>query len=98
MSLSGKNVIITGATSGFGVEIAALFSNEGANVFIGGRRADQGAKVAKEINATFHPVDVADKASSEAFYAAAKKHFEGSNVDYILLNAGVEGSNEKTQI
>ena len=41
MSLSNKNIIITGATSGFGMAFAALLSKEGANVFIGGRRADE---------------------------------------------------------
>ena len=98
MSLQGKNIIITGATSGLGVDITATLSKEGANVFIGGRREDRGATVAKETSSTFHVVDVADKQSNEAFFAAAEKHFDGQNVDFILLNAGVEGDATETQV
>lgn len=98
MSLQGKNIIITGATSGFGVEMASTLSNEGANVFIGGRRANKGEQVAKQTKTTFHKVDVADQDSNKAFFEAAKAHFQGSNVDYILLNAGVEGNAAETTI
>jgi NAD(P)-dependent dehydrogenase (short-subunit alcohol dehydrogenase family) len=93
MSLSGKNIIITGATSGLGVQIAALFSSQGASVFIGGRRAEKGSEVAAETKTTFHTVDVASKESSEAFFTAAEKHFGGpEKVDFIFLNSGVEGT------
>ena len=44
-------------------------------------------------------VDVADDASNKAFFEAAANHFGGDKtIDYILLNAGVEGSNDKTQV
>jgi NAD(P)-dependent dehydrogenase (short-subunit alcohol dehydrogenase family) len=98
MSLSGKNVIVTGATSGFGVAIAKALSQAGASVFIGGRRMEQGQQVAKETGSTFHIVDVASDESNKAFFEAAEKHFGGTNVDYILLNAGVEGKNEEAVI
>lgn len=74
MSLAGKNIIVTGATSGFGVQIAALMSNAGASVFIGGRRAGRGQKVAADTDSTFHQVDVVNEVSNEAFCAAAEKH------------------------
>jgi NAD(P)-dependent dehydrogenase (short-subunit alcohol dehydrogenase family) len=98
MSLSGKNVIVTGATSGFGVAIAKALADAGASIFIGGRRAEQGQQVAKETGSTFHTLDVANDESNEAFFEAAEQHFGGRNVDYILLNAGVEGKNEETVI
>jgi NAD(P)-dependent dehydrogenase (short-subunit alcohol dehydrogenase family) len=98
MSLRGKNVVITGATSGFGIHIASALSAEGASVFIGGRRADLGAQVAKDTNSTFHVVDVVDQDSNQVFFAAAEKHFGGQSVDFILLNAGVEGNSEETVI
>jgi NAD(P)-dependent dehydrogenase (short-subunit alcohol dehydrogenase family) len=98
-SLVNKNIIITGATSGLGVDMAAAFSREGANVFIGGRRSDLGQKVALQTKSTFHVVDVADEESNRAFFQAAADHFganaagEGKHVvDYIFLNAGVEGN------
>ncbi|KAL7560300.1 hypothetical protein ACA910_005202 [Epithemia clementina (nom. ined.)] len=95
MSLSGKNIIITGATSGLGVAMAKSLSAAGASVLIGGRRAEQGQQVANEIGATFHTVDVAEEASNKAFFEAAEKHFgPGQTVDYILLNAAVEESED----
>lgn len=79
--------------------MAKTFGAAGASVFIGGRRADKGEQVAKEIEGSkFHSVDVADKASNEAFFGAAKEFFGGPNVDFILLNAGVEGNSEETMI
>jgi NAD(P)-dependent dehydrogenase (short-subunit alcohol dehydrogenase family) len=98
MSLSGKNVIVTGATSGFGVAIAKILTEAGASVFIGGRRMEQGEQVAKETGSTFHTVDVANDESNKEFFEAAEKYFGGAKVDYILLNAGVEGKNEETII
>lgn len=99
MSLQGKNVIITGATSGIGVEVAKALTSAGASVFIGGRRADKGEKVAEETKSVFHQVDVADQESNKAFFAAAEKHFGGpETVDFVLLNAGVEGKNEDTMV
>jgi hypothetical protein len=76
--LVGKNIIITGATSGLGVDLAAALSAEGANVFIGGRRTDLGAKVAEATQSTFYAVDVADETSSQAFFLAAERHFAGA--------------------
>jgi NAD(P)-dependent dehydrogenase (short-subunit alcohol dehydrogenase family) len=98
MSLQGKNVIITGATSGLGVQMAATLSGAGATVFIGGRRVDTGLQVAQDTNSTFHVVDVADEESNKAFFAAAEKQFGGgrSAVDFIILNAGVEGNGADT--
>jgi gluconate 5-dehydrogenase len=93
MSLAGKNIIITGATSGLGVDMAAALSGAGARVFIGGRRSDLGEAVAQTTQTTFHVVDVADEESNRAFFKAAADHFGGdAAVDYIFLNAGVEGN------
>jgi NAD(P)-dependent dehydrogenase (short-subunit alcohol dehydrogenase family) len=83
------NVVITGATSGFGVDIASAFVQAGHKVVIGGRRADMGAEVAKKIGATYFQLDVADAASNKDFFNKAKKAL--GSFDYVLLNAGVEG-------
>jgi NADP-dependent 3-hydroxy acid dehydrogenase YdfG len=55
--------------------------------------------VAKDTNSTFHVVDVANQDSNQVFFlAAAKKHFGGQKVDFILHNAGVEGKGKETVI
>jgi NAD(P)-dependent dehydrogenase (short-subunit alcohol dehydrogenase family) len=98
MSLQGKNVIITGATSGFGAQIASVLSGERATVFIGGRRVDRGTQVAQDTNSTFHVVDVADEESCQTFFAAAEACFGGPNADFIILNAGLGGTAAETVV
>jgi NAD(P)-dependent dehydrogenase (short-subunit alcohol dehydrogenase family) len=47
--LEGKTALITGGTSGIGLATAKAFVNEGAYVFITGRREPELAATAKEI-------------------------------------------------
>ena len=53
MSLNSKNIIIAAATSGIGVEMAGVLSNQGASVFIGGRLAGRGQEVAEKTKTAF---------------------------------------------
>ena len=47
--LLDKVVVITGATSGIGLEIARLSVSQGANVVISGRRENEGKKIASQL-------------------------------------------------
>ena len=47
--LHEKVVVITGATSGIGLEVARLSIYEGANVVISGRRENEGKKIASQL-------------------------------------------------
>lgn len=76
----------------------ASLTKEGATVFFGGRRADKGEEVALATKATFHAVDVANEESNKAFFHAASLHFEDKKVDFIFLNAGVEGNSNETLV
>jgi NAD(P)-dependent dehydrogenase (short-subunit alcohol dehydrogenase family) len=49
LTLSGRTVLITGASSGFGAHFARLFVAEGARVVIGARRVDKLAALAEEL-------------------------------------------------
>ncbi|WP_442931567.1 SDR family oxidoreductase [Mycobacterium sp. 050128] len=49
MKFSGKNVLVTGATSGVGREAAKLFAQHGAAVIVTGRDETRGKEVVKEV-------------------------------------------------
>lgn len=51
MNMSGKGVVITGASSGIGEATARLLSAAGAYVVLGARRLDKLTALADEINA-----------------------------------------------
>jgi NADP-dependent 3-hydroxy acid dehydrogenase YdfG len=65
MKLSGKWILITGASSGFGAAAAKAFGAEGAHVVLGARRVDRLKAVAAEhgtagaASAHVHALDVA---------------------------------------
>lgn len=89
LSLTGRTVLITGASSGFGAHFARLLVGEGARVVIGARRADKLAALAAELGdaALAVSMDVTDEASIIAAYDAAEAKF--GTVDTVIANAGI---------
>ena len=74
--LAGKNILITGASTGFGRGIALACAAEGAHVALVARSADKLAVVADEVRslgvrAAVCPADVGDSAQIDAAVAAA---------------------------
>ena len=84
-TISGKTAVITGATSGIGLETARAFLREGANVVVAGRRQERLDEFVAEGGAKTRGVqtDVADAAQCEHLIAEAKSAF--GSVD-ILVN------------
>ena len=92
-SLKGKNIAITGASSGFGHHFAGVLSGAGANVILGARRADKIADRVSEIiqsggQALGIPLDVTIPDSCADFLHRAEEAF--GPVDVLINNAGVE--------
>ena len=86
--LSGKVAVITGATSGIGMETARLFAREGARVAVAGRSADKGEALAAELGdvAFFQRTDVTSEADIAALIDATAARF--GQVDVMFNNAG----------
>src|SRR5881296_248552 len=87
--LEGKIALITGGNSGIGLATAKQFANEGAYVFITGRREPELAAAVKEIgrNVTGVQGDVSNLADLDRLFAQVKQ--EKGRLDIVFANAGV---------
>src|SRR5258707_1514528 len=87
--LEGKIALITGGNGGIGLATAKRFVNEGAYVFVTGRRDAELAAAAKEIgrNVTGVPGDVSNLADLDRLFAQIKR--EKGKLDIVFANAGV---------
>ncbi len=97
MRFENKVAVVTGAGTWIGEAYARALAKEGARVVIAELDADQGARVAKRIEADggeafFVATDVASEASTLAMGKAARAAFGG--VDYLVNNAAIYGNME----
>jgi len=92
MTIKGKVIAITGASSGIGQATATLLAERGAKVVVGARRTDRLEKLAAAITAKggairARAVDVTKRADVQSFIDFAKAEF--GRVDVIVNNAGI---------
>jgi NAD(P)-dependent dehydrogenase (short-subunit alcohol dehydrogenase family) len=89
--LEGKTAVITGGNSGIGLATAQRFVQEGAFVFISGRRQDELDKAVKQIGRNVMGVqgDVSNMADLDRLYATVKQ--EKGRIDVLFANAGIGG-------
>ncbi|HTY82766.1 MAG TPA: SDR family NAD(P)-dependent oxidoreductase [Silvibacterium sp.] len=89
--LDGKVAVITGATSGMALASAKLFVEEGAYVFITGRRQENLDEAVKAIgrNVTGVQADSANLADLNSLYESVKR--EKGYVDVVFASAGHGG-------
>jgi NAD(P)-dependent dehydrogenase (short-subunit alcohol dehydrogenase family) len=87
--LSGKNALITGGSTGIGLATAKRFVDEGAYVFITGRREPELNAAVKEIgeNVTGVQGDVANLGDLDRLFAQIKR--EKGKLDIVFANAGI---------
>jgi NAD(P)-dependent dehydrogenase (short-subunit alcohol dehydrogenase family) len=86
--LKGKVAVITGGNSGIGLATAQRFADEGAHVFITGRRQSELDAAVKQIgkNVTGVQGDVSNLADLDRLYATVKQ--EKGYIDILFANAG----------
>jgi NAD(P)-dependent dehydrogenase (short-subunit alcohol dehydrogenase family) len=92
-SLQNRNIVVTGASSGFGHHFAGVLAEAGASVVLGARRVEKIHERVEEINAAGGKalgvvLDVLDGDSICSFLDAAEHAF--GPIDVVINNAGVE--------
>ncbi|KAK5114015.1 hypothetical protein LTR62_003138 [Meristemomyces frigidus] len=90
--LTGKVVVITGASSGIGAAVAAALAREGCHLCLGARRTDALESVKKRLTVRegkviIHPTDVTDRAQVEAMMHATEEQL--GPIDILVSCAGV---------
>lgn len=91
VDLTGKRVLLTGASSGIGEAGAQLFARRGANVVLVARRADLLEQVTERItedggSATALPCDLSDMDAIDDLVNRVEEQFGG--IDILINNAG----------
>ena len=81
----GRTVVVTGATSGIGLQTARILAAFGAHVVLAVRNPEKGAAVARELRGSteVRRLDVSDLASVRSFAE------ETGPVDVLVNNAGI---------
>ena len=89
MDMTGKTVMITGASRGIGAKAARVFANAGANVVLLARSQDDIAAIAGEIGerAIAIPCNVARYSEMSSAVATTLQVFGG--LDVLINNAGI---------
>lgn len=93
MELSGKRVLVTGASSGIGADLSRELAGAGAHVVLAARRRAELDVLAGEIGrsggrAAVVPADLSSREGADALAREAVVPFGG--IDVLVNNAGVE--------
>jgi len=86
MDVSGKTVLITGATGGLGQAIARAFAGHGASLILTGRRSGVLEPLAAELSARVIAVDLSSHAEIERLIDQA------GDADVLVANAALPAS------
>ncbi|PZO58973.1 MAG: short chain dehydrogenase [Leifsonia xyli] len=98
--LGGRRILVTGASDGIGLEIAARFAGAGAEVVVPVRNRDKGAAAVARITAQ-HPgasvlLEDLDLSSLESVSTLGERmRSEGTPIDVFVGNAGVMNPPER---
>jgi len=94
MNLNKKNIVLTGASSGIGLELAKKIAGENCNLALISRRIDIIEKLAADLSNLDSKViavkcDIGNKDEVGAAFREVKKVF--GSIDVAILNSGVSG-------
>jgi 3-hydroxy acid dehydrogenase/malonic semialdehyde reductase len=92
-----KTILITGASSGFGLEAAKLLAKDGHRLVLLARRVEQLEELQQSLGTEVHygSVDVRDKQQVQAFFDALPEAFH--KIDVVVNSAGLARGLEPVQ-
>src|ERR1700758_2899291 len=93
MEIAGKKAVIVGGASGMARGSAGVAHERGASVAILDLPKSAGAEAAKELDGSFHPVDITDEAAAESALADAMAALGGL---HIAVNTAGGGAARRT--
>ncbi len=94
MNITGKTIIVTGASEGIGREISLALAKRGANIALVARNAEHLQSVLAEVeslgspNSSIFVCDIADPSSIQSVAAEIISHY-GSDLIGLVNNAGI---------
>lgn len=99
--LTGRTVLVAGASSGIGAHFSGALAEAGAAVVLGARRTDKIGALANDLRARglkamAVPMDVTDEASVIAAFDQAEAGF--GTVHSVVANAGTVASGRSTEL
>lgn len=90
MELTGKRVVITGASRGIGEALAYSFSAAGATVALVARSEDRIRSLASELGGSAHPADLSDPDQVAGLIGRIES--EAGPIDVLINNAGLDST------
>ncbi|MBS4033165.1 MAG: SDR family NAD(P)-dependent oxidoreductase [Ignavibacterium sp.] len=97
MNLSGKNILITGASTGIGYELALQLADYNCNLILTARRKELldalSDKIRSKCKVVFYQSDVSNSEDTRDTYKKIINEF--GSIDIAILNAGVD---QKTRV
>jgi len=88
-ALTGKLVVVTGSTSGVGLEAARIFADRGARLIITSRSASRANAVAADLPGEGHMGHSLDLSSFSSVSTFSKHLNSLPKIDVLVLNAGM---------
>jgi len=89
IALKGRNILVTGSTSGLGLETVRVLAQRGARVFATGRTKEKAAAACERVPGVIVPVECELSTPSSVRGCVAFLKAEGVKLDAIIANAGI---------
>ncbi len=89
IALKGRNILVTGSTSGLGLETVRVLAQRGARVFATGRTKEKAAAACDRVPGVIVPVECELSTPSSVRGCVAFLKAEGVKLDVIIANAGI---------